>query len=208
MRRFPDRIAALPTVAAAVLVFLLAASIGGAEFGGDVGTIYRLAMERAARPGLTIAAIMVTQLGGVQGLAAILLLALALLAADRRWRDAIALAGIVLGGRILIEVLKLAIDRPRPAFGPHPVDVFSLSFPSGHAGNSMITFLAIAMIAAPERIRGRAVFVASAASVVVGATRPFLGVHWPSDVVGGWALGAGWVVALAALTRRWRGAAK
>ncbi len=115
------------------------------------------------------------------------------------------MTAIVIGGRIAIEVLKLAIDRPRPAFGPHPVEVHSLSFPSGHAGNSMITFLAIAMIAIPERWRGRAVAIALSSSIAVGLTRPFLGVHWPSDVIGGWVLGIGWVVALAALSRRWRG---
>ena len=151
---------------------------------------------------------MLTQLGSAAGLSAILLLAGAMLAVARRWRDLVSLIGIVIGGRIAIELLKLAVDRPRPSFTPYPVEVHSLSFPSGHAGNSMITLLAIALIAAPPRWRGRAVALAIVASVAIGATRPLLGVHLPSDVVGGWAFGIGWVVALVALSRRWRPAAE
>ena len=151
---------------------------------------------------------MLTQLGNVEGLVAILTLAVAFLAAAKRWRDLATLVAIVVSGRVAIELLKLALDRPRPSFTPHPVEVHSFSFPSGHAGNSMITFLAIALIAAPPRWRGRAVALAVVGSIAIGATRPFLGVHWPSDVVGGWAFGIGWVVALAALSRRWRAAAE
>ncbi len=151
---------------------------------------------------------MLTQVGSASGLIAILFLSDFLLAQARRWRDLAALTGIVLTGRILIELLKLAIDRPRPTLTLHPVEVHSLSFPSAHAGNSMITFLAIALIAAPAEWRGRAISLAVLGSLAIGSTRPLLGVHWPSDVIGGWALGVGWVVAATALTRRWRLSAK
>lgn len=203
-----NRLALPLTLFLAIFLFAVTAVAGGPEFSRDIGGVYHLAMERTANPDLTAAAIMLTQLGGVLALVAILLLAIAFLAVDRRWRDLIAMTVIVITGRIAIEILKLAIDRSRPAFDPHPVEVHSLSFPSGHAGNSMITFLAIAMIAVPARWRGRAVAIALASSMAVGLTRPFLGVHWPSDVIGGWALGIGWVVALTALSRRWRGAAE
>ena len=72
----------------------------------------------------------------------------------------------------------------------------------------MITFLALALIAAPTKSRAAAITAAVAASALIGSTRPLLGVHWPSDVVGGWAFGIAWVVAGAALTYRWRRAAK
>ena len=136
-------------------------------------------------------------------LAGILLIAVALLAYARRWRSAISLALIVLGGRIAVEALKLAIERPRPHFSPYPVEIASLSFPSGHAANSMITFLALALIVAPARYRAAAVAAATSASVLIGSTRPLLGVHWPSDVVGGWAFGIAWVVIGVELSRRW-----
>ena len=78
-----------------------------------------------------------------------------------------------------------------------------MSFPSGHAANSMITFLALALILAPARYRAAAIAAATAASVLIGSTRPLLGVHWPSDVVGGWAFGIAWVVIGVELSRRW-----
>lgn len=208
MRQISSLPLTLVIIAVAGLLFIAAGLVGGPEFVGDVAAIHSLAADRIAKAGLTGGAVMLTQLGSVEGLMAVLILAVALLAVAKRWRDLVALVAIVISGRITIELLKLAIDRPRPSFTPHPVEVHSLSFPSGHAGNSMLTFLAIALIAAPARWRGRAVALAIVASLAIGATRPFLGVHWPSDVVGGWAFGIGWLVALVALSRRWRGTAE
>jgi undecaprenyl-diphosphatase len=93
--------------------------------------------------------------------------------------------------RIALDGLKLLIDRTRPSFDLHPVLTHSSSFPSGHSGNTMAIFLTVALVAAPRQYRLAAVVSALLASLIVGVTRPFLGVHWPSDVVGGWALGAG-----------------
>ena len=81
-------------------------------------------------------------------------------------------SAIVLGGRLMVEILKQSIGRPRPDLELHAVTVHSLSFPSGHAANSMIAFVAIALFCAPERRREAAVTLAIAASLVVGATRP------------------------------------
>lgn len=195
-------------ISVAILVFAAAGLIGGPDFGRDVAAIHALASERAAHIGLTGKAIVITEIGGAPNMMTILAIAVSLLAFKRRWRDAVTLSAIVLGGRVAIELLKLAIDRPRPVFTPYPVEVASLSFPSGHAGNSMITFLALALIAAPARWRRAAVAGAIALSLAIGATRPLLGVHWPTDVVGGWAFGIGWVVALVALSRRWCNAAE
>jgi undecaprenyl-diphosphatase len=100
------------------------------------------------------------------------------------------LAGTVVGERVIVDGMKLLIDRTRPAFDLHPVVTHSSSFPSGHSGNSMAVFLAIALIAVPRPQRVPAVITAVLASILVGSTRPYLGVHWPSDVIGGWALGA------------------
>ena len=72
----------------------------------------------------------------------------------------------------------------------------------------MITFLALALVVTPAKYRSAAITAAIAASVLIGSTRPLLGVHWPSDVIGGWAFGIAWVVALVELSRRWRTPAK
>lgn len=102
-----------------------------------------------------------------------------------------------------VELTKLVVERSRPDVIPYTVSVTSFSFPSGHAANSMITFLSLAFILTPQEYRRRSVMGAVAASVVVGATRPMLGVHWPSDVMAGWAFGILWVtICLALVSRR------
>lgn len=195
-------------IVAGLLLFALPMLLGGPDNARDVTAIHSLAAERAARIGLTGQAIIITRFGGAPYLFAILLIAVALLAYARRWRSAVSLTAIILGGRIAVELLKLAIGRPRPHFSPYPVEIASLSFPSGHSANSMITFLALALIAAPAKYRTASVAAAVAASLLIGATRPLLGVHWPSDVIGGWAFGIVWVVMGIELSRRWRNSAE
>ena len=208
MSQWPDRFVSWAVIIAALLLFVVAGLVGGPNNMRDVAAIHSLADERAAHIGLTGQAIVVTHVGGAPMLIAILLGAVAWLTYSRRWRPAISLAAIVLGGRIAVELLKLAIQRPRPFFSPYPVEIASLSFPSGHAANTMITFLALALIAAPAKVRPVAIAAAAATSVLVGVTRPLLGVHWPSDVVGGWAFGIAWVVVGLELSRRWIDPAK
>lgn len=203
MSQLPDRFVTWAVVVAALLLFVVAGLVGGPDNMRDVAAIHALEAHRTVHVPLTGQAIMVTHLGGAPMLVAILLAVIAWLAYSRRWRSAISLATIVLGGRIAVELLKLAIQRPRPFFSPYPVEIASFSFPSGHAANTMITFLALALIAAPAKGRAAAIVVAAATSVLVGATRPLLGVHWPSDVVGGWTFGIAWAVVGVALSRRW-----
>ena len=186
----------------ATIIFVLAAAFGGPGAIADIDAIHWLGTARAANAQLTAAAIAITTIGGAPAMTAILLGAMTILALRHRLRLGLLLGMVMLGGRIAVELLKLAIDRPRPHFGPYPVEVASLSFPSGHAANSMITFLALALIAAPARFRGKAVAAAVSLSVIIGATRPFLGVHWPSDVIGGWAFGIAWVTALNLLVKQ------
>lgn len=208
MSRFSERGRYWGSLLILLLLFVVAGLVGGPGNMRDVAAIHSLAAERGADPSLTRQAIIITRFGGASALLAMLLVSLAILAHDRRWRAMTALAGIVIGGRVAVELLKLAIDRPRPHFLPYPVEIASLSFPSGHSANSMITFLALALIAAPARYRAASIAAAVAASILIGSTRPLLGVHWPSDVVGGWAFGILWVLIGAHLSRSWRSAAK
>jgi len=109
------------------------------------------------------------------------------------WRGqrnkALLLAAAIIAERLSMDGLKLAIGRPRPALEGVIALPQSSSFPSGHSGNSMAVFVSIALIATPPAWRKPALFLAIFLSILVGFTRPYLGVHWPSDVVGGWALG-------------------
>lgn len=187
---FPQ-LARVVLVVALFSLCLVAGLLGGIDYPLDVALIRHFEAVRANSPGLTLAAIAVTHAGSAFGTIGCGLGIAAWLAwRGQRWLAAV-LGATVIGERLVIDGLKLLIDRSRPAFDLHPVVTHSSSFPSGHAGNSMAVFLVIALIAVPRAYRRSAVVSALFASLLIGGTRPYLGVHWPSDVIGGWALGAG-----------------
>ena len=115
------------------------------------------------------------------------------------WRDhrhtALTLLAVTLTGRGVNSLLKLDVARPRPDLEPHLMVEHTNSFPSGHSAGSMIFFLAVALLLAHRGPWRRwAAAGAVLISVLAGLSRVMLGVHWPSDVVGGWAFGALWVL--------------
>lgn len=115
----------------------------------------------------------------------------------RDWRDAVLLLAVCLSGRFLVTVQKGLVDRARPDLTEHLVVVSNASFPSGHAANATITWLALALILPrTDRARFAAVWAAVWTALLVGLTRPMLGVHWPSDVIGGWSFGLAWTLLL------------
>lgn len=105
------------------------------------------------------------------------------------------LIAVTLIGRGLSEVQKYWIARARPDLGAHLVVVKTSSFPSGHATSSMIFYLTMALaLTVGTRWHRPAVAGAILLSLLVGTSRVMLGVHWPSDVIGGWAFGMLWVL--------------
>ena len=115
----------------------------------------------------------------------------------------IVLTAIVLIGRALSEAQKYWIARVRPDLEPHLVVVKTSSFPSGHATSSMIFYLTLAFaLTSGRRWRWPAVAGAVLLSLLIGISRVMLGVHWPSDVVGGWAFGMLWVLLTLRLAER------
>jgi undecaprenyl-diphosphatase len=115
----------------------------------------------------------------------------------------LALAAIVMVGRGLSEAQKYWIARVRPDLEPHLVVVKTSSFPSGHATSSMIFFLSLALeLGGGKRWHGLGVAAAIILSLLIGVSRVMLGVHWPSDVIGGWAFGMLWVLLTLRLAQR------
>lgn len=112
----------------------------------------------------------------------------------KRGRFAIGLLLVILVGRGLSEVQKYWIARARPDLEPHLVVVKTSSFPSGHATSSMIFYLTLALALAPSGWRRIAAAGAILLSLLIGLSRVMLGVHWPSDVIGGWSFGMLWVL--------------
>jgi undecaprenyl-diphosphatase len=152
-------------------------------------------------PELTMAARVLTELGGHKVLIPLTVAGAALLAWRRRLKSAAVLLAIGLGGRALVDLQKAQTARLRPEAHEHLVDVQTLSFPSGHAANSTMVYLALAFLltdAFPRR--AFAVWGAVWLAVLIGASRPVLGVHWPSDVIAGWAFGLFWTLLLLRLT--------
>ena len=113
---------------------------------------------------------------------------------EGRGRFAVGLLLVVLIGRGLTEAQKYWIARARPDIEPHLVVVKTWSFPSGHATSSMIFYLVLALAIAPVGWRRIAAAAAILLSLLIGLSRVMLGVHWPSDVIGGWCFGLLWVL--------------
>ena len=174
---------------AMTLIFLLAWLFGRPANGVDLPIIEYAAEIRAWAPGLARFAASFTHFGGAAITLGISALAAVSLLMRRRPGAALLLAGTVLTERFLVDGLKAWIGRPRPAIDPLVHLPQSLAYPSGHAANSMAAFLAVALIAAPARYRWAMTVAAFILAVLVGCSRILLGVHWPSDVIGGWALG-------------------
>jgi undecaprenyl-diphosphatase len=141
----------------------------------------------------------VTGLGGVTVIILVTVVGvLAFWAHRKRWHAGL-LAATVLLADASSELLKQLYGRPRPDLVPHGSYVYSASFPSGHSTLSAATFLTLAMLIAslePNRATKIMVFVlAFILLLAVGVSRVYLGVHWPSDVLAGWCLGAAWALA-------------
>lgn len=148
----------------------------------------------------------VTSLGGTVVLIFITLSTIVYLLLARKLAAALFVFAAIAGGQILSSVLKLGIDRPRPDLVSHLVEVHTLSFPSGHAMLSAVTYLTLGALLThilPDRATKLYVlFLAVLVTFCVGVSRIYLGVHWPSDVLAGWCAGAAWAM-LCWLIARW-----
>lgn len=111
------------------------------------------------------------------------------------------------GAQSLSEGLKAIFRRPRPDLVPHEVEVYSASFPSGHALLAASLFLTAAFVRAQAeqnaRIRAFTIAAAIVLTMMVAASRVYLGVHWPSDVVAGWCAGLAWALVASRAYAAW-----
>jgi undecaprenyl-diphosphatase len=145
----------------------------------------------------------ITGLGGTAVLTLVTIATLGFLLLTRKYGAAILVAVSVAGGTLLSSLLKSGFDRPRPDLVPHAVEVSSASFPSGHAMLATVTYLTLAALLAQVQDRRRVqVYLlgwAFALSLLIGASRVFLGVHWPTDGRAGWCVGGAWALLCASV---------
>jgi undecaprenyl-diphosphatase len=146
-----------------------------------------------------------TALGGIAVLTLLTLVVAAFLAL-RRMRGAAWLLLLATGSGMLASfALKDLFDRPRPDLVPHGMHVASASFPSGHSMMAAIVYLTLGALLArvqpKRRIKAFVLSVSILLAVIVGISRVYLGVHWPTDVLAGWTVGAAWALMFWLLAR-------
>jgi len=155
---------------------------------------------------LRAGALDITALGSPTVLGLVTLAICGFLLLQRMARTAAFIFVATTGGWVANSVLKDLFQRPRPEVVPHLRDVMSLSFPSGHAMTSAAVYLtlgALTMRVAERRVaKFYCMAVAMGVSLLVGASRVFLGVHYPTDVLAGWLAGMVWALICWTVERR------
>ncbi|HKP27712.1 MAG TPA: phosphatase PAP2 family protein [Dongiaceae bacterium] len=150
----------------------------------------------------------VTALGSAPTLVIAVAAVFGFLSLAKAWRPAIFILVASGGGLVVSTLLKYTIDRPRPDLVPHGNLIYTSSFPSGHSMLSAVVYLTLAALVTRliehKRLKGYALGVALILTLLVGVSRIYLGVHWPSDVLAGWAAGAAWALGCW-LIARWIG---
>lgn len=139
-----------------------------------------------------------TALGGIGVLTLVTFAAAGYLMTTGKKHAALAVLVAVGGGILISTLVKEFVDRPRPDLVPHGSYVTSASFPSGHSMMAATVYLTLAamLVRVQPLWRTRLLILCSAVFVVllVGVSRVYLGVHWPTDVLAGWSVGAGWAI--------------
>ncbi len=206
----PQRRIPWPIVAAALVALALAALLwlGHELVEGDGASIDRALMLAMRVPGhpaqpigpawLPSAMRDLTALGSSTVLTLVVVATAAFLLLRGRIRTALLVTGATSLGAIMVTLVKALIGRTRPDLVERLMVETSRSFPSGHAANSAIVYLTLATLLFPvvreRRLRTYLLGLALALTFLIGASRVYLGVHWPSDVAAGWAFGAGWAL--------------
>lgn len=140
----------------------------------------------------------ITSMGGYAMVTLISLAVMGYLLMDGKRGAALLVLVAVGGGAVLSNLLKLAIERPRPDLVGRLVEVNTTSFPSGHATLAAVTYLTLGALLSRVEARHRAkiyvLTIAVTLTFLIGISRIYLGVHWPTDVLAGWCVGSAWAM--------------
>ena len=156
----------------------------------DIPVFRLLALTAESPHWLVATAQFVSHLGDVDLRSVFVVAVCALFVARHCWRSAVIYLIIAIVSIMGHAWAKLAYARPRPHLTPWLDSAGDFSYPSGHAAGSMVVLFAAALLVRDRWVRWPLLGIAFA----IGITRPMLGMHWPSDVVGGWMWGAGFAL--------------
>lgn len=171
-------------LAAAERAFMIALR-GGADLStvAEPGRLYRVLLD-------------FTTLGGWPFMTLLSVVLSGLFVMRRQWSFLFILLAVVIGESLLVDLLKGLFARARPDFLPHYVEAASPSFPSGHSASAAAVYLTLGLMLAnlteQRALRIYALIVAGAVIAMIGFSRVYLGVHYPTDVAAGWCVGAAW----------------
>ena len=198
-----NRLPARPVLLTGMLVPLwLSMLLLGA---GTVDRDILLGLYARDEPWLALAALGFTYLGNWWTVVGVTFAgALLLLYRGKNW-GALTLLIVTFTGRALVILQKAYFARLRPEEDLRLVEVSYQSFPSGHAANPTIAYVGLALLLFDDPKQRRVAAIgAMALAMLIGISRPMLGVHWPSDVVGGWSFGLLWLALVFSVMERWR----
>lgn len=183
--------AAAVVVLALVAIFLTAEVVRRGALGGLDGTWRDWVLDHRTSV-LTDVLIGASRFGSTPSLL-VIAAAVAAWLAWRRQRAESVLIIAAAAGMLVGPLLKAVIGRPRPDTTDHLMLVNSWSYPSGHSLNSMLVFGILTVLALRGPLRALVLLTGVVLIGTVGFSRVYLGVHWPSDVLGGWLIGVLWL---------------
>lgn len=201
-RRFPYIVAGIAAALLAVFGFVADEVIEGdtVTFDTAVTAFFREAgnMEDPWGPTWLEEAMRdITAMGSFTILGFVLIVVVAFLALSGKGRSALFVTVAVIGGTIVSTGLKMLFDRPRPDVEA-ATRVFTASFPSGHATVSAVVYLTLGLLLAEATTnRGLKIYFIGLGifmTLAVGLSRIYIGVHYPTDVIAGWSIGAAWAL--------------
>jgi undecaprenyl-diphosphatase len=206
-------VAILGAIGVLVLTFLV---LGSEVAEGDTAAFDRailLALRHSpddplGSPSFEVAVVHVSALGSGAVTTLVTVIAVSYLALAGRRRFAMLVAVAAAGTELWMTLLKQAYDRPRPTVVTQLDPPGGLSFPSGHSMIAVALYLTLAVLIAgtlpQRRLRSFVVAVGAALALLIGTSRVYLGVHYPTDVLAGWTFGLAWALTCT-LVARWLG---
>ncbi|PZO35442.1 MAG: hypothetical protein DCF19_23890 [Pseudanabaena frigida] len=187
-------------VAPLICFALLALSVWNHELSlvWDIAILEKI--HTAQRIELDAIAFALTQLGRARSIMAIAFLVSIFLAWRKQWRSLSYLLVTVVSSGVLNLLIKFLFHRHRPALWDSIAPEFDFSFPSGHAMLSMTLVITLAILIPQKHWRSLFLFCGVMLAISIGWSRLYLGVHYPSDVLGGWALAIAWAIGVSWLS--------